>query len=134
MFLWVSQRFSYWEHLSRISVMDFSLAYFIPAPVSGIIQSSQHNSFHGSPIIPPSDSWTKSLWRGFLWALYKVLVIQLCPTLCEPMDCSSPGSSAHGILQARILEWVAIPFSLGELPNPGIEFRSLYIIGGFFTV
>ena len=36
---------------------------------------------------------------------------QLCPTLCNPMDCSPPGSFIHGILQARILEWVAISFS-----------------------
>ena len=40
-----------------------------------------------------------------------VLVAQLCPTLCDPMDCRLPGSSVHEILQARILEWVAIPFS-----------------------
>ena len=40
-----------------------------------------------------------------------VLVPQSCLTLCNPMDCSSPGSSIHGILQARTLEWVAIPFS-----------------------
>ena len=44
----------------------------------------------------------------------KVLVIQLCPTLLNPMDCSSPDSSVHGILQARILEWVAISFSMHE--------------------
>jgi len=44
----------------------------------------------------------------------EVLVAQLCPTLCDPMDCSPPGSSFHGILQARILEWVAIPFSRGS--------------------
>ena len=37
-------------------------------------------------------------------------VVQLCPTLCDPVDCSPPGSSVHGILQARILEWVAISF------------------------
>ena len=36
---------------------------------------------------------------------------QLCPTLCDPMDCSPPGSSVHGILQTRILEWVAMPLS-----------------------
>ena len=42
---------------------------------------------------------------------------------CEFMDCSLPGSSVHGILQARLLKWVAIPF-LGYLPNPGIESRS----------
>ena len=40
-----------------------------------------------------------------------VLDAQLCLTLCNPMDCSSPGSSVHGILQARILEWVAVSFS-----------------------
>ena len=41
-------------------------------------------------------------------------VAQSCPTLCNPMNCSLPGSSVHGILQARILEWVAIPFSKGS--------------------
>ena len=40
-----------------------------------------------------------------------VLVAQLCLTLCDPVDCSPPGSSVHGILQARILEWVVMPFS-----------------------
>ena len=43
-----------------------------------------------------------------------VLVIQLCPTLCNLMDCNPPGSSVHVILQARILEWGAIPFSRGS--------------------
>ena len=38
-------------------------------------------------------------------------LLQSCPPLCDPIDCSPPGSSVHGILQARILEWVAIPFS-----------------------
>ena len=41
-------------------------------------------------------------------------VAQLCLTLCDPMDCSPPGSSVHGILQSRILEWVAMPFSRGS--------------------
>ena len=48
------------------------------------------------------------------------LITKLCPTLCSPMDCSPPGSFVHGILQARILEWVAIPSSR-DLPGPGIE-------------
>ena len=46
--------------------------------------------------------------------------LQLCPTLCNPMNCNPPGSSVHAILQARILEWVAIPFSR-VLPHSGIE-------------
>ena len=41
-------------------------------------------------------------------------VAQLCLTLCDPMVCSLPGSSIHGIFQARVLEWVAIPFSRGS--------------------
>ena len=41
-------------------------------------------------------------------------VTQSCPTLCDPMDCSLPGSSVHGIFQARILEWVVISFSRGS--------------------
>ena len=44
----------------------------------------------------------------------KVELAQPCPTLCDPIDCSPPGSSVHGILQARILDWVAIPFSRGS--------------------
>ena len=44
----------------------------------------------------------------------KVLVAQSCPTLCDPVDCSPPGSSVHGTLQARTLEWGAIPFSRGS--------------------
>ena len=55
----------------------------------------------------------------------KVLVIQSCPTLCDPMDSNSPGSSVHEILQARILEWVAISFSRGyQDQRPGVELRS----------
>ena len=48
------------------------------------------------------------------WPVLKVLVTQLCLTLCDPKDYSLPGSSVHGILQTRILEWTAIPFSRGH--------------------
>ena len=44
-------------------------------------------------------------------------VTLLCPTLSDPMDCSLPGSSIHGIFQARVLEWVAIAFSKGWNPS-----------------
>ena len=54
----------------------------------------------------------------------KVLVIQSCPTLCDPMHCSLPGSSVHGILQVRILEWVVVA-PPGDLPDPGIKLVSL---------
>ena len=52
----------------------------------------------------------------------KLLVAQLCLTLCYPMDCSLPGSSVRGILQARLLEWAAIS-SPADLPDPRIEPR-----------
>ena len=45
--------------------------------------------------------------------------LQLCPTLCDPMDCGPPGSSVHGIFQARILEWVVMPSSRGIFPTQG---------------
>ena len=60
--------------------------------------------------------------------------LQLCLTVCDPMDCSLP-DSVQGIIQARILEWAAIPFS-GDLPNLGIEpmsFMSLAQAGRFLT-
>ena len=60
---------------------------------------------------------------------------QLFPTLYDSMDCSSPASSVHGILQARILEWVAVPSSRGS-SDPGIKSMSLTspaLVGGFFT-
>ena len=50
-------------------------------------------------------------------------VAQSCPTLCNPMDYSPPGSSVHGILQAKILEGQPFP-SLRDLPDPGVELRS----------
>ena len=61
-----------------------------------------------------------------------VLVAQSCPNLCDPMDCSPPGSSVHGVLLARILEWVAMPSSRGS-SDPGIEPVSPALAGGFFT-
>ena len=51
-------------------------------------------------------------------------VAQSCPTLCDPTDYSPPGSSVHGILQARTLEWVAVPSSR-DLHDPGVEPASL---------
>ena len=64
--------------------------------------------------------------RTISGTLDKVLVAQPCPTLCDPMDCSPPGSSVHGILQARILEWVAMPSSR-DLPDWGVEPVSHYV-------
>ena len=68
-----------------------------------------------------------------LLKLSPLVLLQSCPTLCDPMDCSPPGSSVHGILQARILEWVAMSFSKG-LPDQESSCVSCwsYIAGQFF--
>ena len=61
--------------------------------------------------------------------------LQSCSTLCYPMGYSPPSFSAHGILQAKILEWVAMPHPR-DLPNPGVKPMSLMspaLAGGFFT-
>ena len=61
----------------------------------------------------------------------KVKVAQSCPTLYDPMDCNPPGSFVHGISQARILEWVAIPFSRGS-SQPRDQTQVSCIADGFF--
>ena len=58
----------------------------------------------------------------------KTLAVQLCLTLCNPMDCHPSDSSVHGLLQARILEWVAIPFSRGSSqPRDGTQSPALQV-------
>ena len=65
--------------------------------------------------------------------LWVCSVLQLCPTLWDSKGYSPPGSSVHGILPARILEWVAIPFSRGSSPPSNWTWVSC-IAGGFFTI
>ena len=74
---------------------------------------------HRTPVSETKAFITKSIERSKM-----CLVTQWCLTLCDPVDCSPPGSPAHGMLQSRILERVAIPFP-GDLPNPGIKPGSL---------
>ena len=63
----------------------------------------------------------------------KVLVTQSCLTLCKSTDCTTPGSSVHEIFQARILEWVAIPFSR-ESSRPKVQTWDSRTAGRFFTI
>ena len=69
------------------------------------------------------------VWTG----LWTVSVTQSCPTLCDPTDRSPPGFSVHGTLQARILEWVAFPFSRGP-SQPRDRTLVSCLAGRFFTV
>ena len=74
-------------------------------------------------------------WRCYLGKVESLtkLVTQSCPTLCNPTDCSLSGSSVHGIFQARILMWVAIPFSRRS-SWPRDRTWVSHIAGRFFTV
>ena len=74
--------------------------WMMPAYWNSRIQQQRMNMFWGSEVL----HWTPVL----------CLITQSCPTLWDPMDGSPPGSSIHGILQARIQEWVAIPSSRGS--------------------
>ena len=73
-------------------------------------------SFYLSTLNPPFIAYSVILLMDPLNISHlsaKVLVAQSCLTLCDPMDCSPPGSSVRGILQARTLEWVAVPSPRG---------------------
>ena len=76
--------------------------------LSGSFQMSQLFTLDGQSIGVTASTSTNYLENMC------VLLVQLCPTHCDPMDCSLPGSSVHGILQARILAWAAMPSSRGS--------------------
>ena len=100
------------------------------------------NTLHFSPQIGLSglSSWSRSQ-EGACWGqcpgggeyTLLCLVAQLCPTLHDPMGCSPPGSSVHGILQVRILEWVAMTSSRGS-SQPRDWTPVSRVAGGFFTI
>ena len=81
------------------------------------------------PVSLPSEQTSTKAFNKYVG----VLVIQLCPTLCDPKDYSLPSSSVHGILQARTLKWVAIPFSRGcSLPRDWTQVSHFAV--RFFTI
>ena len=91
-------------------------------------------------IQPLSDSiqfkafnWGKLYSPALNACEFVCVCVCVSPTLCDPMDCSLPDSSVHGILQARILEWVAIPFSRAS-SQPRDQTWVSCIAGRFFTV
>ena len=89
-------------------------------------------------VIPQAQQWKviKVLYETTHYGCeseVKREVAQSCLTLCDPMDCSLPGSSVRGIFQARVLEWVAISFSRGS-SGPRDQNRVSHIAGRRFTV
>ena len=93
------------------------------------------NTFLGLRFLLVKSEGRKWIMSRFLSVLVVVVVLvaQGCPILCNPTDCSPPGSSVHEILQARILEWVVIPFSRGS-SQPWDQTWVSCITGRFFTI
>ena len=111
-----------WRHCQKqkIKCGAFPLYPSFPFPARIVHEQTLRES-----ILPGSSEKCSLLAPSLFWyrgrrkrpdmeLKWKVLVVQSRPTLCDPLDYSPPGSSVHGILQDRILEWVAIPFSRGS--------------------
>ena len=92
-----------------------SLCYKVGPCCLSMLNISLHLLTPNSQSIPPLPLLPGNP-KSVLCVCESVLYVraQLCPTLCNPRDCSPPGSSVHGIFQARILEWVAVSYSRGS--------------------
>ena len=106
----------WWLHKSGLLMTSNRGRFWVMKKISGNSQNYWKSlKLKVAPENPPksrilfSEETASAVWPC-CHEVWKVLVTQLCLTLCDPTDYSLPGSSVHGILQARILEWVAIPF------------------------
>ena len=117
------------HHISLAMIHTSSIHFPLVSSSHMVLYLCQENWGIELPAGWALPSITCMLWK----VKVKGLVAPLCPTLCDPMDCSLPGSAVHGILQARILEWVAIPFSRGS-SRPRDWTQVLLIAGRFFTI
>ena len=118
-----------------VSVLQaFPLAgFWLVRILFALVASSLSKTIYWIPFVPEKHA---GLWeQKDVWSLKsekKVKVAQSCLTLRDPMDCSPPGSSVHGIFQARMLEWVAMPFSRRS-SRPRDWTQLSHIAGGFLT-
>ena len=119
------------SHFSRVQLCATPQTAAHQAPPS--LGFSRQEHWSGLPLpVTCSHQLSNSLKdtdQGLKWSE----VAQSCPTLCDPMDCSLPGSSVHEVFQSRILQWVAISFSRGS-SRPRDRTRVSHIIGRRFTV
>ena len=121
-----------WPLATRILPQSQAVTYYVPASCScslGLPLRFWHQWFCAIPVSSPlcrSPCVIPWVWLS-TWPC--VLLTQSCPTLCYPLDCSLPGSSVHGISQARIPEWAAISFSRDWTSISRVS----CITGGFFT-
>ena len=107
------------------SVLDPIISAYTTLPIKSLFSYAQKEEKKTQSVLVPNQC------KDGLCAVL-CLVAQLCPTLCDPMDYKPPGSSVNAILQARILEWVAMPSYRGSL-QPRDWTQVSNIVGGFFT-
>ena len=124
-----------YQHLDQFTLL-LLLSGFSCVPIDDSVRPHRRQPMRHPR---PWDSPSKNTGVGchFLLQCMKVKseseVAQSCPTLSDPMDCSPPGSSVHGVFQARVLEWGAISFSRGSSP-PRDWNRVSRLVGRRFTV
>ena len=126
-----------WKDWERPGSQGSSATYSLPdpGPLNSPMESHSywiHNCTTASQHRMIKGHRTQNMWSTALF-LVKVLVAQLCLTLCNPTFCNPSGSTVHGILQARTLQWVAIPFSRGSsTPRDGTQVSCT--ASRFFTI
>ena len=105
----------------------------VPSPAASIDTNTSPATWGGKDSSESAKTDSNRAWN--MCACVHAKSLQSCPTLSDPMDCSPPGSSVHGILQARILEWIAMPFSRGSSRSRDRTCTSCdyFIVGGLFT-
>ena len=127
----------WWRKLTVLTENDYTLTLFAeptsPNDEAMIVKKMSLLFWPPKPLKPYFCLFTSSIPSGANKTVFSSLdqitilywemeseVAQLCSTICDPMDCSLPGSSVHGIFQARV--WSGLPFlSPGDLPQPGTE-------------
>ena len=126
------------SHASILTYFQSCLDQYLSPPLSNANVSFICNTVRFSWDSLRSSIGSPDLLDGFLTlCILKFCLLFVCPTqsrptLCDPMDCSPPGFSVHGILQARILDWVAMPFSRRS-SQPRDWTQVSLIVGRFFT-
>ena len=109
--------------ISAILDIRLQLGKLRPGPEQSHCPSPGSRYLSNGPTVLQPETCTSS---------FVLCCAQSCPTPCNPRDCSSPGSSVHGTLRTRVLDWVAMPSSKGSF-QPRDQTQAFHIAGGFFT-
>ena len=98
------------EHLTQVGTSRCRVNAWVRV-LAQPLESGSGPGKEGAPTAGGHSQPGRASWPGHSGTSFTAVCAQSCPTLCDPTDCSPPGSSVHGVSQARILEWVAMPSS-----------------------